>query len=444
VTLGAFIAFVYLQTRAALYSGVDSTLAARAAQVAAATTIGGGNVQVQADTPPRIADDTWIFFFNSHGRLLDQTGPAGDVVPDRAAVRRAVQGWAGWSSGADNLRLYTSRERDDAGHLFLVQIVGSREEADRALARVLVAVGFAAPVLLLISGAGGNFLAGRTLRPIDRITRTARRIGISGLQERLALPPRNDEVGRLADTFDWMLDRLEETFQRQRQFTADASHELRTPLTILQGEVEIALLRPRRAEDYATSLRVLQGQIGHMTGLVEDLLALARADSGQADMAHEVVAFDDLVRQATLQSQSLFAAKGLSLDLAVVDELLVVGDPARLTQLVLNLLSNAARYTDRGGVRVEVRRVYGQALLEVRDSGIGIPPEQVDRIFERFYRVDKARSRAQGGSGLGLAIAQWIAQAHGGSIIAESAVGVGSTFRVMLPLAPPERQSAPD
>ena len=439
LVLVGFTAFAYLEVRTALYSSVDTTLANRAAQIAAVTTLTGGGVQFQTDATPGMLGDGGAFVFNSQGTLLDPraAGRTG-IRPDTASVRRAMAGTTTWVSGPDNLRVYTAPTHDDAGKPFIIQVVGSREEADQTLSRVLTALLLAVPILVLVSGTGGAFLAGRALRPIDRITRTARRIGAGDLHERIALPQRDDEVGRLASTFDAMLDRLEGTFMRQRQFTADASHELRTPLTVLQGEIEIALRRRRAAETYEATLSTVQEQVGQMTGIVEDLLTLARADSGQVEISREIADLDELVRRAAMRCETLFTSKGLSLDLRVEPGMIVIGDPGSLTQLVVNLLSNASRYTDTGGAIVELTGGENMAHLIVRDTGIGIPPEHLQRIFERFYRVDKARSRAAGGSGLGLAIARWVVTVHGGTISARSRLGQGSEFHVAIPLAPTE------
>jgi len=434
VLLG-FTGFAYLEVRTALYAGVDTALEDRAAQIAAVTTITGSGVQFSSDGAPSGLGDGGVFVFDRHGTPLAPTrvGTSG-ARPDVAAVRRAIAGVAGWSSGPGNLRMYTAPLRDDAGQPFVIQVAGPRQGTDQTLGRVLTALLLAVPILVLVSAAGGAFLAGRALRPIDRITRTARLIGAGDLHERLGLPPRDDEVGRLASTFDAMLDRLEGTFRRQRQFTADASHELRTPLTILQGEVEVALRRRRTVEAYEATLGTIREQVEGMTGIVEDLLALARADSGQVELDRELVELDELVRRAAAHARPLFDAKGLRLTLKVEPGILVIGDPDTLTRVVANLLGNAARYTDRGGARLELASGGDWAHLVMRDTGIGIAPEHLERIFERFYRADKARSRAAGGSGLGLAIARWVVEAHGGTIGAESEVGHGSVFRVALPL----------
>jgi heavy metal sensor kinase len=443
VLLG-FTAFTYLEVRTALYESVDTALENRAAQIAAVTTLTSGGVQFQTDGLPSGVGDGEVFIFDQRGRQLEPRSAAKPLRPDAAAVRRAATGHPGWTAAPDNLRLYTVRLRDDAGQPFIIQVAGPREGADQTLGRVLAALLLAVPMLVLVSGFGGFFLSGRALRPIDRITRTARRIGAGDSHERLGLAPRNDEVGRLAGAFDEMLDRLDSAFARQRQFTGDASHELRTPLTILQGEVEVALRRRRAPEEYETTLETIQGQVSRMTGLVEDLLTVARTESEQAEMSHEIVDLGELVGQAAAHSQALFTAKRLSLTLDAQPGIIVMGDPGTLARVVLNLLSNAARYTDQGGTQVAVTAGNGQARIIVRDTGIGIPSEHLRRIFERFYRVDKARSRAAGGSGLGLAIAQRIVRAHGGAIDAESVVGKGSIFRVTIPLADRVSDRPPD
>ena len=330
VLLG-FTGFAYLEVRTALYAGVDTALADRAAQIAAVTTITGSGVQFSTDGAPSGLGEGGVFVFDRRGTPLAPTrvGASGRARPRGGAPGRGRRRRLEFRRQG-NLRLYTAQARDDAGQIFIIQVAGPRGGADATLGRVLTALLLAVPILVLVSGAGGAFLAGRALRPIDRITRTARMIGAGDLHERLGLPPRDDEVGRLASTFDAMLDRLEGTFLQQRQFTADASHELRTPLTILQGEVEVALRRRRTIEAYEATLGTIREQVEGMTGIVEDLLALARADSGQVELDRELVQLDDLVRRAAAQAQPLFDAKGLRLALQVEPGILVIGDPDTL------------------------------------------------------------------------------------------------------------------
>ena len=292
-------------------------------------------------------------------------------------------------------------------------------------------------MLLALGTAAGLFLAGRALRPIDRITRTAQAIGAGNLQGRLGLAPRADEVGRLAATFDGMLDRLEHAFVQQRQFVADASHELRTPLASIRSDLDILRRRPRSVAAHEEFEQGLDEEIGRLSALVEDLLTLARADSGQAELAREFVYLDALVETVAARVGRLAEAKGVALELCVERDVALIGDPARLHQLAFNLLGNAVKYTPAGGqVRVTVAARDGTACLEVADTGAGIPPEDLPRVFDRFYRADEARTRTAGGAGLGLAIARWCAEAHGGRIAVRSRLGVGSVFSVSLPLAP--------
>jgi heavy metal sensor kinase len=253
-------------------------------------------------------------------------------------------------------------------------------------------------------------------------------------------------VGRLARTFDAMLARLDEAFRRQRQFTADASHELRTPLTVIKGDIGVALNRPRGAAEYRRVLAELEDEVDRLTRLVEDLLLLARADTGRPLLQPESLDLAGLLRAVADQVRPLAEAKGLTLHLQVPDSLPLNGDPDKLIRLFLNLLDNAVKYTPAGGqVTLQATAAVGgwssavtseaspAVIVQVTDTGPGIPPEHLAHIFERFYRADESRSRAAGGSGLGLAIARWIAEAHGGRIEVDSEPGRGSTFSVWLP-----------
>ncbi len=239
----------------------------------------------------------------------------------------------------------------------------------------------------------------------------------------------DDEVGRLARTFDDMIARLDEAFRRQRQFTADASHELRTPLTAIKGQTEVALQRDRDPEEYRDVLRTVNSEVDRMTRLVGSLLTMARADARQIPMNKQEVALGELVADAVEQVRPAANEKGISITLQGPDDTHLTADQDLLLQLVLNLLDNAVKYTPSGGViTVSWRQDRSDAVVEVSDNGPGIAAEHLPHVFDRFYRVDAARTRAEGGSGLGLSICQWIAEAHGGSIACDSALGAGSTF----------------
>jgi heavy metal sensor kinase len=288
---------------------------------------------------------------------------------------------------------------------------------------------------LVLASGGGLFLANRALAPIDRITRTAQRISAETLGGRNDLHGSNDEVGRLAWTFDAMLARLEAAFERQRRFTADASHELRTPLTAILGQIDVALERPREAESYRTTLTTIREQSQRLARLVGDLLFLARADARSVPIEVEAIDLGALLPAVIAQLEPLAAARKLSIELALAP-LRIYGHTDHLVRLFLNLLDNAIRYTPPGGrITLSCTSDQGEVAVRLSDTGPGIAPEHLPQLFDRFYRVDRGRNRAQGGSGLGLAIAQTIAQAHGGRIAVESSVGQGSTFVVILPAA---------
>ena len=288
-----------------------------------------------------------------------------------------------------------------------------------------------------LAAAIGWFLASKAMRPVDRMTQAARTIGqAADFSQPLPAPSQRDELGRLARTFNEMLAQLAEAFATQRRFLADASHELRTPLTVVRTNVE-ALRRGVDADpaERDEMLRAIARETDRMGRLVADLLALARADAGQA-LARRRLALDTLALEVYQQQQAL--ADGVRLELGEWEQLEVEGDPDRLKQVVLNLVDNALRHTPAGGtVTLDLLRRGDEAVLQVRDTGPGISAEHLDRIFERFYRIDQPRSRDAGGTGLGLAIAREVAEAHGGRIDVTSRVGVGSTFSLVLPVSTP-------
>jgi heavy metal sensor kinase len=276
-------------------------------------------------------------------------------------------------------------------------------------------------------------LAHRALAPIDRITRTARQLSAKDLSQRLDLDLPDDELGRLARTFDEMLGRLETAFQRQRQFTSDASHELRTPLTIIKGQIEVTLSRPRDAAAYREVLGAIGEQSDRMIDLVNSLLLLARADTGQIPIQRDPVDVAAAVEIAIDELRLLAEEHDVRLSFDG-QAATITADLTLFHQVLFNLLHNAIRHTPAGGsVQVNWSLGRGSLRLEVHDTGLGIAPEYLPRIFDRFYRVDVARARNEGGAGIGLAICRWIVEAHGGSISAKSEVGAGSTFVVILP-----------
>jgi len=337
------------------------------------------------------------------------------------------------------------RAFEEQGSGYVLVIVASLRPENELLRRLQVTLAWLVPVTIVLAAAGGYFLAGRNLAPVADMTARAERIGESTLHDRLAVPHPRDELGRLAQTFNRLLDRLDQAFERQRRFIADASHELRTPVAILQGESEVALAKSGRSPDeYRESLAILQHEARRLSRIVEDMFTLTRADAGQYPVAPRELYLDELVAECVQSVRTLAAAKSISLTVEADGELPAVADEALLSQLLLNLLDNAIKYTQEGG-RIAVRSRSAPAGLEVAvsDNGPGIPAESQARIFERFFRADPARTRANsgGGAGLGLAIAKWIAEAHRGSLELTRSDASGTVFTLRLPGPPSARES---
>lgn len=292
------------------------------------------------------------------------------------------------------------------------------------------------PAALALSVLGGWFLASRSLRPVDNVTRAARAITAQNLDKRIDHTGVDDELGRLVSTFNEMIGRLQSSFQQIRQFSADASHELRTPLTIMRGEVELALRSKQTTEEYRRVLASALDEILRMTSIIESLLTLAKGDLNPVAPMREDIKLRPVIHELYEDSTMLAQSRQIIMLLGTVDEATVTADPIRIRQMVLNLLDNAIKYTPPGGtVGLSMRRQAATVTIVVEDTGFGIPEEHQEKIFDRFYRVDKGRSREMGGTGLGLAIVKWIAETHGGTVTLQSEPGKGSVFSVILPLA---------
>jgi heavy metal sensor kinase len=297
------------------------------------------------------------------------------------------------------------------------------------------------PLILLVAASIGWWLVDRTLAPVDRLIADAEAITDGrSLHRRLYVPEgadaAGDELAQLATTLNGMIARLESSFAALRRFTADASHELKTPLTVLRAAIERAMATAATPADQFVALEEALVEVARMTDLVEGLLTLARADEGRFDLVRAPVALGALVQDVLETGQILGEEAGLDVSLQVLEDGRVEGDPARLRQVMLNLVTNAIKYTPRGG-RVELsltRRPEGLAFA-VRDTGIGISAADLPHVFERFWRADRARTRSdeRGGTGLGLAISQYIAQAHGGTLAVQSRLGRGTVFTLTLP-----------
>lgn len=327
---------------------------------------------------------------------------------------------------------------------YMIQIATSIDEHEgelRDLRTVLLAI---LPAGLLTATLGGYWLAGRSLAPVQRMTEAARRISALNLTERIQVENAHDELGQLGLTLNAMLDGLGGAFAAMSRFTADAAHELKTPVASIRAEAEVTLQAPRSAGEYEESLRSIIEEAERLGRLTERLLVLSREDAGAFPERYRLIRLDDEVRAVAHLSEEAVARAGLQMSVEDLPAVEVEGDGELLRQVFDNLLDNAIKYTPRGGkIVVRGRCTEGRAIIEVGDTGIGIPPNAVPRVFDRFFRVDPSRSRRTGGTGLGLSIAKAVIERHHGAIEVRSKISQGSTFLVLLPLAKPPGPAFP-
>jgi heavy metal sensor kinase len=441
VILAAFSAGIYLTLRHNLYANLDDAVRNRATVLLDVMQYENGRPTLAgrvASNDPNQGESFVRVFDASRQVTFDNSAAAGSLPVDGTAIERALAGKTSSRSvtlGSDGFRVRAVPVELGGQVVGVLEIGQPQTDVSDTLQTLLLILAAAYPATLIVAGFGGVFLAGRALSPIDGLTRLARRISAEDLGQRLDLQLPNDEVGRLARTFDDMIARLDNAFRRQRQFTADASHELRTPLAAIKGQVEVTLSKERSAGGYREVLQAVNEEVDRLIRLVVSLLTLARADAGQIPLALEPVDLAELVAGAVEQVRPLASQRGVELSVASGPEVTLQADEDLLLQLLLNLLDNAVKYTQSGGrvtLAWDIRG--GQVELSVHDTGPGIPSEHLPHVFERFYRVDEARSRDAGGVGLGLSICRWIAEVHGGSISVESEAGKGSAFAVRLPI----------
>ncbi len=441
VLLVLFGLFVYARLSQGLLAATDDTLRVSAAQAIAALEYNGTQIRLPENDPENsVAAELQergltVRLLGLDGTTLQASGVFASLPasPDRvAAARQNRQTFSTIRDPYDDehLRLYSAPIVQNGAVVGMIEVAQSLEHVDDTLVQLKTALVIGVPLLSLIAGAGSYLLAARALARIDRITRTVRCISADDLNTRLNLPPVDDEVGRLATTFDDMLARLDASFERERRFTADASHELRTPIAAIQVIVGTTLENHRSSADYEQALADIAEEADRLRTVSEDLLLLARGDSRQP-VARERVDLALLLDDITASMRPLAEEKGLTLKLDASGPLSFQGDSDRLIRLFVNLLDNAIKYTEQGSITVTAWHTPdGQLGVTIADTGVGIAPNHLPHIFERFYRADASRSTR--GAGLGLTIAQEIAQAHGGTIQVESSVGKGTSFTVLL------------
>lgn len=442
LSLITFAFVVYYAAAAIFYERQDESLRSTAQTVASAYV-----EEIEEQGSPAKAGEVVlaeIVFPNRYVQVTDDTGQSLAATKNMSGLAVPIPAATLSQARERNLSLVTVNglrvavvplsSDQNLGFATVAEPLNVIEEGLRRLRRDFFA---GVPLVLLLASGGGYFLARKNLLPIARMNRQTQRISAESLSSRLDISNPRDELGSLATTINDLLTRLENSFKEQQRFIADASHELRTPLAVLRGESEVALSKPRTTAEYQDSLSLIKDEAERLSRIVEDLFFLARQPiDAPAALVKEPLSLNEVVKDCARAGQVLATRKGVRLHTESESiSIIFKGDDELLKRMLLNLLDNAVKYTPEGGeIAVELTRQNGNACITVRDTGIGIGPDQQARVFDRFYRVDKTRSRALGGAGLGLSIARWIVEAHAGVIYVESEAGKGSAFSVELPL----------
>jgi heavy metal sensor kinase len=442
VTLVALSFFLSARFLHSLSSSIDLSLQIAAGQYLANLEDESGSLQfAEGDSASGVrTGSTGI-----SARLVSPDGP----VMDQRGISDEIPAWGLLQSGYQTAsrpgddtqwRTYTEPVRGVDGSIRAwLQVTQPLDMLTNTQQDVRDQLMLIIPFTLLVLGAGGYFLASRALRPIDRITQTAGTISASDLSRRIEYRGPRDEVGRLAETFNAMLARLQAAFERERRFSADTAHELRTPLSVLKGSLNVALSRERTPIEYRSTLTDLRSSVERLISLSSDLLALSRLEQRRLEGVMGTVNLTDLLESILEQYQPLAAARNIELSIHLPPVLVVPGYSDALMRLFINLVDNAVKYTPVGGkITIEAGQVDDIAHVCLFNSTDNLQEADIPRLFERFYRADSSRSRSSGGTGLGLSIAREIAQAHGGRISARLKPGEGIEFKVEVPV---ERKS---
>jgi heavy metal sensor kinase len=467
ILLISFSSFLYFTLSNSLHRDVDNKLSSLAKLIASESVsplskFGFGNIDQTLETSMNLKP------IGKFIQVLDESGNIGrksenlknvQLPISLHALKNASKGLVTFETNRSfentPLRIITFPLVENNHATKIVQVASSLEEVEEALNTLFIILVITVPLALMVASLGGQFLAHKALKPVDHITQTARMITSQNLNQRIIPPKVKDEISRLIETFNEMISRLDQSFRQIKQFSSDASHELKTPLTILKGEVEVMLRKERTPQEYQQTLKSNLEEINRMSQIVEDLLILSKADTGDIRLNKGDISLTEILNEVVAQMDMLAKSKRLHLSTSNHhQDIHIFGDALRIRELFINLIENGIKYTEEGGsihiaLQKENELLVGNPLdrmkrekeefakIIVSDTGIGIAKEDQEKIFDRFFRVDKARSREQGGSGLGLSICKWIVEAHQGEIKVESELGKGSSFIIILPLFPP-------
>ena len=435
VILFAFSVSIYAILSAQLHSEADSSLRIVSSQLLA-------NIEIVQDLPifrktvemeslsnRLLAEGFAVRLMDGSGSIVEGFGPFGIL---KASLELSDREFTTVSTSVGVWRIFTVK----IGQWGWMQVGESLSSVRIALFRLSRLMLILGPTIIILAVLGGFYMAKKSLEPVERITLLAEEISVEKLNKRLNLTLPNDELGHLASTFDGMLERLEESVKKQRQFTSDAAHELRTPLTAIRSIVDVTLHRDRDSDEYVNALVQIQNEIERLSSIIDDLLVITRLENSLQKGDYKVFPAGVLIEDVLDTIAVLAKEKNIDIMTEIPSDLEIAGDRQKLSRAIFNLVDNAIKYTPEGGqIRISGEKDQSREEVEIliEDSGIGIPVDEIDKIFDRFYRVDKARSETRG-TGLGLSIAQEIVKAHNGTITVKSSSQQGSIFRVTLPL----------
>ena len=442
LVLAVFGAVVYLQVRQTLQGDIVQFVRDKAFILGRQVNPNYPAGVFNDDKPWR--SDRFIVFgqtFDANWKLLFKTTRLSEPIAPTEALKRFAAGPLGVvhhdAVGPDGARyrMATVRMEREGKFICFAQVGVLLSERDRPLRQLLFLLGGCAAVALLVAGVGLDYMIRQWHAPLAALSDTARRVNLGTLgHERLFVPPEAPELAQLATTFNELLDRLEAAHASQHRFVADASHELRTPLAALRAEIEVALRRERTPSDYQRTLDSNRHELERLSSLVENLLALAALEAAPPSRQQTPVDLGLVCRDVAEQLSPLAALQKVRLQLELSEGVTIPGDVFSLERAVRNLVENAIRHTPEGE-QILIRAAVSpmEVTVQVIDAGVGIAPEHLPHLFDRFYRVDTARTRTHGGAGLGLSIVKAIVEAHGGTVAVESKLGAGSTFTLRLP-----------
>jgi heavy metal sensor kinase len=392
-----------------------------------------GDRHHEADNDEDRGHDVWL----ASGEQVYRSGASASLPPVALAATTAQPRYESLVVKGRPWRTLTGTSLV-GGRAVVLRVSRAETRLRTQLWEVLVVLVLGLPVVVVLAGIGGYVLARRALMPIDHLASEARRITADRLHERLSVPNQHDEIGRLAAVINDAFARLESSFDQLRRFTADASHELRTPLSVIRGIGEAGLGETRTPAEYKEAMGSMLEEVDRLTNLVDTLLRLSHGDAGTVRLTRSAVDLGQLTREVVSSLGILAEERGQRLTIDVTEGMSVTADRLVLREAITNVIDNAIKYSPRGAsIDIHAHADGIRARLNITDEGPGIAPEDRERIFDRFFRLDEARSRDSGGAGLGLAIAKWAVEVNGGRISAEGGAHGGSVFHIELPIAPP-------